>query len=121
MLMIIVWPYANENRPRTRKRHQLEGFVTMVGSVTEQIEQKLRADFAPSELEIIDESYKHRGHSGWREGGESHFQVSMTSARFRGESRVNCQRMVYQTLQAELAGPVHALSLNLRAESLPHK
>ena len=85
-------------------------------SVSNQIEQKLRAAFNPSELEIIDESHKHRGHSGWREGGESHFQVSMTSARFHGENRVICQRMVYQTLETEMAGPVHALSLNLRAE-----
>lgn len=85
-------------------------------SVAEQMAQKLRDAFQPSHLEIVDESHKHQGHSGWREGGESHFQVYMTSARFNDETRVSCQRMVYQTLQAELAGPVHALSLDLKPQ-----
>mgnify|MGYP006281881947 CR=1 FL=1 len=84
-------------------------------SLTEQIETKLRREFAPLAFELIDESERHRGHSGYREGGESHFRLRMTSERFSGQSRVARQRAVNATLAAELSGPVHALAMELKA------
>lgn len=86
-----------------------------MGAVTEAIETKLTETFAPQSLEVIDESEQHRGHGGYREGGESHFRVRMTSAAFDGLSRVERQRAVNRALADELAGPVHALALELRA------
>ncbi|MEL6210475.1 MAG: BolA family protein, partial [Pseudomonadota bacterium] len=53
-----------------------------------QIESKLTEAFEPVELEVIDESEQHRGHGGWREGGETHFRVRMAAAAFAGQSRV---------------------------------
>ena len=50
-----------------------------------------------------------------REGGESHFHVTAVSQRFAGLNRVARQRLVYGALADELAGPIHALSLTLRA------
>ena len=44
-------------------------------SVIETIRKKLESAFQPLELEILDESENHRGHAGWREGGETHFHV----------------------------------------------
>jgi len=77
----------------------------------ESIERKLRAAFDPAQLEIIDESSRHAGHAGARPEGETHFRIRIVSASFEGQSRVARQRMVYQTLSAELAGGVHALAM----------
>ena len=81
----------------------------------DRLETKLRAAFAPERLEITDESERHRGHAGWREGGESHFRLEMVSAAFAGEARVARQRAVNRVLADELAGPVHALAMELKA------
>lgn len=83
--------------------------------VTEIMTEKLKTAFEPASFELIDDSEKHRGHGGWREGGESHFLLRMTSARFSGQGRVQRQRAVNKVLAEELAGPVHALAMELRA------
>ncbi|MEO1293087.1 MAG: BolA family protein [Pseudomonadota bacterium] len=83
--------------------------------VAEQMRVKLIEAFAPETLEIVDESEQHRGHSGWREGGQTHFRVRIVSARFDGMNRVARQRAVYDILREELAGPVHALALTADA------
>jgi BolA protein len=87
----------------------------VMGAVTEAIRSKLEAAFAPIRLDIADDSDKHHGHAGHREGGESHFTVTIESPAFAGQSRVARQRMVHAALADELAGPVHALSVKARA------
>ena len=77
------------------------------------IATKLKAEFDPQEIEVRDVSHQHAGHAGWREGGETHFEVTMKAAVFAGTSRVAAHRMVNKVLAAELAGSVHALQLNL--------
>jgi BolA protein len=84
-------------------------------SVTEIITEKLKNAFDPANFELIDESESHRGHGGWREGGESHFRLRMTSASFAGQGRVQRQRAVNKVLAEELAGPIHAFAMELRA------
>ena len=86
-----------------------------MGALTEQLERKLTDAFAPVHLQVDDDSARHAGHAGARQGGESHFNVVIESARFEGVSRVQRQRMVYATLAEELAGPVHALSVKALA------
>ena len=86
-----------------------------MGEVTERIREKLVAKFDPTRLEITDDSDKHKGHAGAREGGESHFTVVIEAAAFAGTSRVERQRMVNTALAEELAGPVHALSIRAEA------
>ena len=83
--------------------------------VADRIRRKLEEALQPAQLEIRDDSAKHAGHAGAREGGESHFHVTAVSPRFSGLNRVARQRLVYSALAEELAGPVHALSLTLRA------
>ncbi len=85
-----------------------------MGNVAAVMREKLQAAFDPSALEVIDESEQHRGHGGWREGGETHFRVRITAQAFDGQSRVAAQRAVNKVLADELAGPVHALALELR-------
>ncbi|PZQ51598.1 MAG: BolA family transcriptional regulator [Rhodovulum sulfidophilum] len=85
----------------------------MSGIKAEQLERKLRAAFAPTRLEVIDESDQHRGHGGWREGGGTHFRVVMRAPGFAGQSRVARSRAVHAALADELAGGVHALALDL--------
>jgi BolA protein len=84
-------------------------------SVADTIREKLTERFAPTRLEVEDQSHRHIGHEGARPGGETHFAVTIVSAAFTGHSRVARQRLVYQTLAAELAAQVHALSLTTLA------
>lgn len=97
-----------------------------MGPVQSAMRAKLEAAFAPVALEIIDDSARHAHHAGARAhaakqgggaagSGETHFTVSLTAAAFAGLSRVARQRAVFAVLQEELAGPVHALSLQCRA------
>lgn len=85
-------------------------------TVAEIIETKLADAFAPSHLEVVDDSESHRGHGGWKEGGQTHFNVSMVSSKLNGLSRVAAQRAVYSVLREELAGPVHALALDVKGD-----
>ena len=78
------------------------------------IRQKLENAFAPERLVVVDESHLHAGHSGAREGGESHFRVEIVSSAFVGMNRLDRQRRINGVLAEELAGPVHALSLTAR-------
>ncbi len=80
-------------------------------TVADTIRQKLTARFSPTQLEIIDESHRHAGHAGAREGGETHFAVTIVSDAFAAHNRVGRQRLVYQALAEELATRIHALSL----------
>ncbi|MFQ5564710.1 MAG: BolA family protein [Parvularculaceae bacterium] len=88
-------------------------------SVAETIRAKLEAAFAPSRIEIRDESRLHEGHAGARPGGESHFRIFVVSAAFEGLSRVERQRRVNEALKDELAGPVHALAMTTLAPGEP--
>ncbi len=79
------------------------------------IEDEMRRKLAalqPTRLEVIDESEGHRGHSGWREGGQTHFRIRMASPAFAGMSRVQRHRLVHQALDG-LVPRIHALALEL--------
>lgn len=80
-------------------------------TMAERIERKLTEALSPSRLSIDDDSEKHRGHGGYREGGETHFRVEIVAAGFAGQSRVQRQRRVYEILSEELEERVHALQL----------
>ncbi|MFC4346475.1 BolA family protein [Kordiimonas lipolytica] len=82
-----------------------------MGKVTETIVKKLNDSLSPTHLEVIDESEGHRGHAGYRDGGESHFRVVIKSKAFEGKNRVTRQRMVMHALADELKEQIHALSI----------
>ncbi len=81
----------------------------------ERITEKLRQAFQPDSLEVIDESSLHHGHSGWREGGETHFRVKLVAPAFAGLSRVERHRRVNAALAEELRERVHALAIQAKA------
>jgi BolA protein len=89
--------------------------MRQMGAILEAIQHKLTAAFQPSRLEVDDDSARHHGHEGSRDGGESHFNVTIEAAAFAGQPKVARQRMVYRALAEELAGPVHALSVKALA------
>lgn len=82
-------------------------------SVTTQIRQRLENAFAPHMLDVVDDSESHRGHAGYREGGESHFNVRIRAGIFEGQSRIARHRAVHDALGADLVSQIHALSLDI--------
>jgi BolA protein len=79
----------------------------------EQIETLLRAALAPLALQVDDDSHRHAGHAGAREG--RHFSVTLTSARFAGLNRVARHRLVYDSLGPLAEQGVHALAIVAKA------
>jgi BolA protein len=80
-------------------------------NVKQRIEHRLAEALRPIKLEVVDESDRHAGHSGAREGGQTHYRVRIVSQSFAGKRSVQRHRMVYEALKAEIAGGVHALAL----------
>jgi BolA protein len=85
------------------------------------ITDKLTQRFAPLHLEVIDESERHRGHSGWREGGETHFRVRIATQQFAGKPRLAQHRAVMEALDAELKAGVHALAIEVLPPEGPYE
>lgn len=89
--------------------------------VADTIRSKLTDAFAPLALEVVDDSARHAGHAGASRAdgsrGETHFHVTLVSQQFAGMPRVERQRRIHAVLAAELAGPVHALTLKAMAPS----
>ena len=77
------------------------------------IAQKLKDALTPQHIEVEDVSHHHAGHTGWREGGGTHFTVTIKAASFAGKSRVQQHRLVNSILADQLAGDIHALELHL--------
>ncbi|MDA0367091.1 MAG: BolA family transcriptional regulator [Proteobacteria bacterium] len=74
------------------------------------IRNKLSA-LDPEAVDLIDESASHHGHAGWREGGETHFSLTIVAAGFVGKTRVQRQRMVLGALKEEFEAGLHALTI----------
>jgi BolA protein len=77
------------------------------------IAQKLNAALTPQQINVEDVSYKHVGHAGWREGGGTHFEVTVKATVFSGKSRLQRHRMINKILAEELVNSIHALELHL--------
>lgn len=81
-------------------------------SMAEKIEKKLRESLQISEIEVINDSYKHQGHAGDDGSGESHFTLILSSPDLDGLSRVAAQRRVYGVLSEEMLY-IHALCIRV--------
>lgn len=82
-------------------------------SKRQDIEEQLRAAFAPRELEVVDDTESHRGHAGFTEGVESHFNVMIRSEKFKGMNRVSRHRAIHSALGPELIAKIHALAIDV--------
>jgi BolA family transcriptional regulator, general stress-responsive regulator len=84
----------------------------MSSNLVEQLRLALQSELTPSSLEIIDDSAKHAGHAGAREGG--HFRVVVVAAAFTGLSQLARHRLVYAAVAPLMGQGVHALSIIAR-------
>ena len=84
----------------------MNGVTDRVGMIREYLTSTLH----PVHLEIVDESHKHIGHAGARQGG-GHFRVNIVSDSFNGKSLVERHRMVYASLNEAMQHDIHALSI----------
>jgi len=76
----------------------------------------LRARLAalePATLEIRDDSHRHAGHAGAREGG--HFDIVIVSARFAGLATVQRHRLVYDAVGDLKTHGIHALGIRAKS------
>jgi len=85
---------------------------------TEALRTALQKGLAPVSIEIIDDSAKHAGHAGAREGG--HFRVVVVAEAFKGLSQLQRHRLVYGAVESLMgrAPPelkIHALNIVARA------
>ncbi len=74
------------------------------------IRSLLQAAFAPSELEVIDDSHRHAGHEGAKDG-RGHFRVRLVSPAFAGMATLARHRAVYAALGTLMQTDIHALSI----------
>jgi BolA protein len=75
----------------------------------------LETAFKSSKITIIDDSESHRGHAGFSEGGESHYQITIVWQGFESLSRIARHRAVHEALGNELLNDIHALALDLKS------
>lgn len=75
------------------------------------IRNALQRAFAPTALEVRDDSHRHAGHAGARDG-RGHFDVVIASAAFAGMSPLARHRAVYAALGSLMETDIHALSIH---------
>jgi len=75
----------------------------------EQLRSALERELSPLSLEIVDDSARHVGHAGAREGG--HFTIEVVSGVFTGRPQLERHRLVYAAVAPLMGRGVHALSI----------
>lgn len=80
-------------------------------SVYQQINEKINHLIKVEKLQIIDDSLKHKGHAGYKEGGESHFNLLVVSNDFDGLNRVKRHKLIYSALDDLMKDKIHALAI----------
>jgi BolA protein len=77
------------------------------------IRSRLNAALAPDALDIEDESHRHAGHAGARDG-RGHFRVYIVSTAFVGKSALARHRAIYAALGDLMQSDIHALAIDAR-------
>jgi BolA protein len=83
--------------------------MTVIAQMQERLSQ-----LAPLHIEIIDDSAKHAGHAGARQGG-GHYQLKIVAASFTGLRTMQRHRLVYDALGPLMKREIHALSIDARS------
>lgn len=84
-------------------------------SIAQEIESRLDAAFRPERLVVTDDSEAHRGHGGWREGGETHFRIEIDAPALRPMTRLARHRAIHDALGKPLVARIHALEIHIAA------
>jgi BolA protein len=77
-----------------------------------EIRAALVRELAPTSIEIFDDSSRHAGHAGAREGG--HFRVTLVSSAFQGRPQLERHRLVYAAVAPLMGRGIHALNIVAR-------
>ena len=83
----------------------------MSSETIELLRQRL-ALLQPETVVIVDDSHRHAGHAGARDGG--HYQLQIVAQAFAGKSTIARHRMIYDAAGDLMRGQIHAPSI--RAE-----
>jgi BolA family transcriptional regulator, general stress-responsive regulator len=81
-------------------------------SLVSEIRATLQRELTPTSLEIVDDSARHAGHAGAREGG--HFRVTLVSSAFQGRPQLERHRLVYAAVAPLMGRGIHALNIVAR-------
>lgn len=84
----------------------------MSADVVDLLKERL-AVLQPLRLDIVDDSHRHAGHAGAREGG--HYQVAIVSAAFAGRNTMARHRLVYEAVGDLMRSRIHALAIQAKA------
>ncbi|ORX71834.1 bola-like protein [Linderina pennispora] len=92
--------------------------TTAPGPLEQLIRQRIEAAYAPTVLEIENESHKHRHHAPMQgvTSTETHFKIKVVSSQFAGQRLLQRQRSIYSLFKHEMAmdGGIHAMALVTR-------
>jgi stress-induced morphogen len=72
---------------------------------TDELKQRIETALPGSRAEVVDLT-----------GGGDHFRATVVTGEFAGMTRIEQHRRVYAVFGGEIGGPIHALSLETRAE-----
>lgn len=77
------------------------------------IRSRLESQLQPTELEVTDDSHRHVGHAGARDG-RGHFSIRIISPLFDGLTPLARHRAVYAALGELMQTDIHALAIDAR-------
>ncbi|KGM57257.1 cell division protein BolA [Lysobacter arseniciresistens ZS79] len=77
------------------------------------IRAALEGALAPVALDVVDDSARHAGHAGARDG-RGHFNVDVVSAAFAGMGPLARHRAIYAAMGTLMDTDIHALSIRAR-------
>lgn len=80
----------------------------MSSETVEQLRQRLSV-LAAQSIAIEDESHRHAGHAGAKDGG--HYKLDIVSTAFTGKNTVARHRLIYDAAGDLMRGRIHALSI----------
>ncbi len=86
-----------------------------MGAVSDYLQEHLTREFAPTSLEVINESHLHAGHHGHDGEGETHLRIRIVADAFAGMNRVARHRAVFAVVQAKIDEGLHACAIEAKA------
>ena len=80
----------------------------MSSETVELLRQRLAA-LNPASIAIEDESHRHAGHAGARDGG--HYKLDIVATAFAGKNTIARHQLIYDAAGELMRGRIHALSI----------
>ena len=78
----------------------------------EKIIKKLKKEIEIEDIEIVDNSHKHKKHKSFKPN-KFHLHLKIKSLYLNSISRVSAQKKIMKILKDELSNEIHALEINI--------